>query len=50
MRSLSMIFFHSCSDGVNDKNTRSPALVGDRPEAGTDPVLTGLPPVGGRTE
>ena len=29
--------------------TQSPALVGDRAAAGTDPVLTGLPLVGGRT-
>ena len=43
-------FVHSCSDGVNDIKTQSPALVGDRAAAGSDPMPTGLPPVGSRTE
>ena len=38
-----IFYFHSCSDGVNDKKLR-------RAAAGTDPVLASLPPVGGRTE
>ena len=45
----SMMMTMSCSDGVNEmRDTESSAS--DRAASGSDPVLTGLPPVGGRAK